>query len=89
MSSLARFKISSVSAITRHNASPTHRVTSPTAIITSQSCWRWPTLLWGTSRAVSTPSTPGRARAFSVRISRIRALGYLERRAEAYTIPSG
>ncbi len=73
----------SLSATTRQRASPTQRVTSPWAIITSQSCWMWPTLLLGTSWAVSTASTPGRARAGAASMLSTRALGYSERTAEA------
>ena len=72
---LARARISSVSATTRQRASPTQRVTSPLAIITSQSYCKWPTLLWGTSSAVSTASTPGRARAAEASISSTLARG--------------
>ena len=74
--------------MTRQTASPTQRVMLPFAIITSQSCCRCPTLLLGTSSAVSTSSTPGSASAFSQWMSITLARGYFERTADAYTIPS-
>ena len=80
--------MSSVSATTRQMASPTQRVMSPLAMNTSQSCWMWPTLLLGTSSAVRTASTPGRARAALASMSSTRARGYWERTAEAWTMPS-
>ncbi len=78
----------SFSATTRATASPTQRVTSPSAIMTSQSCWRWPTLLTGTSSAVSTASTPGTSRASEVSMETTRARGCGVRRALAWTMPS-
>ena len=69
-------------------ASPTQRVMAPLAMNTSQSCCRWPTLLWGTSSAVRTASTPGMARASEASMFRILARGYWERMAEPWTMPS-
>ena len=80
---LAFSKISGVSATTRQTASPMQRVTSPSAIMTSQSWMRWPTWLWGTSAAVSTPMTPSMAQALDESILTTRARAYLERTAEA------
>ena len=71
--SFAAFRMASVSATTRHTASPTQRVMSPTSIITSQSCCRWPTLLCGTSFAVSTPTTPSIASASEASMETTRA----------------
>ena len=75
--------VASSSATTRQMASPTQRVTSPSAIITSQSWIRWPTWFTGTSLARRTPTTPGSASAFDVSMLTTRARGYFERTALA------
>ena len=55
---------------------------SPTAIMVSQSFFKWPTLLFpGMSVAVSTQTTPGKALASSVWMASTRALGYWLRTA--------
>ena len=45
-------------------------------------------MLWGTSSAVRTASTPGRARAAEGSMSSTLARGYWERTAEACAMPS-
>ena len=74
---LASARTLSFSATTRQSASPSYLVISPSSIKTSQSWKIWPTLLFGTSLAVRTPITPGRASALVVSILRTLALGNL------------
>ena len=62
---------------------------SPTAIMVSQSCFKWPTLLLpGTFAAVNTPTTPGKAFASSVWTASTLARGYSLRTALPKIMPS-
>ena len=77
-----------MSAAMRTMGSPQKWTSSPTGTSTHWSRLRWPTLTWpGSSAAVSTARTPGRALASAVSMDLMMALGYSERTAPPWSMP--